>query len=123
MADELIQSAMEIGGKPNLMQGQFFCKVHSSAKQGKFWIVAFSFYSLKDLKMIVEHCIKSGFEPFDDVINLKVEHATMPDVLQEEGPGCPTHGRKHLKQSKKPGWLFCSAKQADGEFCKYTERA
>ncbi len=34
------------------------------------------------------------------------------------GPRCPIHPNRELKQSQKPGTLFCSAKEGDG-YCTY----
>ena len=104
------------------MQGMLYVKIPSRKLPGKFWVVALQFWGDDELTQLVVMADKRGWEPFSDVIDLKVNGVSLPEPPQEDGPGCPYHGEKNLRPSRKPGWLYCATQLKDGGWCKHTQR-
>ena len=120
MSDLLIEEAKELGGVVNPYQGNLYVRVPVKGEQHKFWILSFCFSSWQELGELFKRCKDKGFQPFTDVIDLKVSGTNVTLPKQEQGPSCPYHGDEFVGVSKrKPGSLYCKAKLMDGTFCKW----
>jgi len=121
MGDGMMQTANALGGVAAGWQGNIYVRIPTKEDPEKFWIVSLYFSSLTDLAELMTNIKAKGWQPFTDVINLKVGELSLPDK-QEAGPDeCPIHGTK-LKPSRRPGFLFCPSKNADGSFCVFNRR-
>lgn len=124
MGNGLVGQAKEMGGKVTEWQGEIFVKIPCKENPEKFWVVSFYFSSMRELIQILDTGKNKWFEPFTDVINLKVNGSALPELQQEDGPSCPYHGDKFIKDSKRAkGQQYCSAKLKDGSYCKWTSDA
>jgi len=115
----MISMASALGGVAPGWQGNIYVRIPTKDEPEKFWIVSFYFSSLTELADLVKQIKDKGWQPFTDVIDLKVSGHSLPqpDVEQEEA--CPLHGTRFIKPSKKrPGSLFCGAKVGD-HYCNW----
>jgi len=123
MMNPLLIEALNLGGKMSEITGQLFFRRFVKGKPETFYIVALNFVGSAGVKEAIELADNWGCEGFTDVINLKVSGETLPEFIQDAGPGCPYHGEKYLRASKKPGEMFCAAKLHDNTYCSHTQKA
>lgn len=121
MDRSMMDDIKNLGGKMEMWQGQLFVRIPALGGNDKFWIVGFNFFGIDQLAQLLINCKEKDWQPFTDVINLKVNTDGLPRMLQEPGPGCPHHGTAKLKPSKKPNTMFCTAKMPNGSYCTYEE--
>lgn len=120
MEQDMISEAKELGGQVAPFQGNFYVRVPVKSNPHHFWIISFYFSTFEELKELGRECVKRGYQPFTDVIDLKVMGTDVTLPKQEQGPSCPYHGDEHTAPSKrKKGGFYCRAKLLDGSFCKW----
>jgi len=121
MEQGLIEQAKELGGQAAPIQGSLYVRIPMKKDPRKFWIVSFYFSTFEEMIALGKKCVERGYQPFTDVIDLKVLGTDVTLPRQEQGPSCPYHGDEFVKPSKKKaGTVYCQAQLLDGSFCKWS---
>lgn len=122
MEQSLIEEVKELGGVVSPIQGSLYVRVPTKTNPNKFWIIAFYFSTFDELLVLGRKCLERGYQPFSDVIDLKINGTNAMLPRQEQGPSCPYHGDEFIAPSKrKKGHFYCQKKLLDGSFCKWED--